>query len=189
MALTIATGFVVDDVVVVLENVARHMEAGMSRAQAALLGTREVAFTVVSITVSLIAVFLPILLMGGLIGRFFREFSVTLSIAILISLVLALTTTPMLCSRFLRVKTQHQPNRFSGLFERVMQGMSGIYARTLRWALSNSLLVLIIVLITVGLNFYLIAIIPKGFFPQERSEEHTSELQSRQYLVCRLLLE
>ena len=167
MALTIATGFVVDDVVVVLENVARHMEAGMSRAQAALLGTREVAFTVVSITVSLIAVFLPILLMGGLIGRFFREFSVTLSIAILISLVLALTTTPMLCSRFLRVKTQHQPNRFSGLFERVMQGMSGIYARTLRWALSNSLLVLIIVLITVGLNFYLIAIIPKGFFPQE----------------------
>ena len=167
MALTISTGFVVDDAVVVLENIARHMEAGMSRARAALLGTQEVGFTVVSITVSLIGVFLPILLMGGLIGRFFREFSITLSIAILISMVLALTTTPMLCSRFLRIQSHRPTNPIFVLFERIMDGMAGVYRRTLKWALGNSLLVLLIVFVMVGLNFYLIAVMPKGFFPQQ----------------------
>jgi multidrug efflux pump len=167
MALTIATGFVVDDAVVVVENIARHMEAGMSRTRAALLGTQEVAFTVVSITLSLIGVFLPILLMGGLVGRFFREFSITLSVAILISLVLALTTTPVMCSKLLRVKPNHQPGRLSRLSERVMQAMLQVYGRTLRWALRNSLLVLLVLFVTVGLNFYLIITMPKGFFPQQ----------------------
>jgi multidrug efflux pump len=167
MALTIATGFVVDDAVVVVENIARHMEAGMSRTRAALLGTQEVAFTVVSITLSLIGVFLPILLMGGLVGRFFREFSITLSVAILISLVLALTTTPVMCSKLLRVKPNHQPGRLSHLSERVMQAMLQVYGRTLRWALRNSLLVLLVLFVTVGLNFYLIITMPKGFFPQQ----------------------
>jgi multidrug efflux pump len=167
MALTIATGFVVDDAVVVLENIARHMESGMSRTKAALVGAQEVAFTVVSITVSLIGVFLPILLMGGLIGRFFREFSITLSIAILISMVLALTTTPMMCSKFLRVTQHNESNPFFILFERMMNGMLGVYQRTLRWALHNSLLVLVVVLVMVALNFYLIAVMPKGFFPQQ----------------------
>jgi len=167
MALTIATGFVVDDAVVVLENIARHMEAGMSRTKAALVGAQEVAFTVVSITVSLIGVFLPILLMGGLIGRFFREFSITLSIAILISMVLALTTTPMLCSKFLRVKHHNESNPFFIFFERIMDGMLRVYQRTLRWALRNSLFVLVLVLVMVALNFYLIAVMPKGFFPQQ----------------------
>jgi multidrug efflux pump len=167
MALTIATGFVVDDVVVVLENIARQMEAGMSAARAAIEGTREVFFTVVSITASLIGVFLPILLMGGLVGRFFREFSLTLSIAISISLVLALTTTPMLCSRFLRVKPPKPPTGIVSPLERIMSGMSTLYRHTLRWALSHSLLVLVTGLLIVGLNFYLIAIVPKGFFPEE----------------------
>ena len=192
MALTIATGFVVDDAVVVLENVARHMEAGMSPGRAALVGTQEVAFTVLSITLSLIGVFLPILLMGGLVGRFFREFSITLSVAILISLVLALTTTPVMCSQLLRVKRlgetrRRHPMNFGHpranardgvglrslaghlfrLSEVMINGMSQVYERTLRWALRNSLLVLLAFFVTVGLNFYLIVVMPKGFFPQQ----------------------
>jgi multidrug efflux pump len=167
MALTIATGFAVDDVVVVLENIARHMEAGMSRTQAAIQGTREVAFTVLSITASLIGVFFPILLMGGIVGRFFREFSMTLAIAISISLVLALTTTPMLCSRFLRAKPPKPQSGFLGLLERIISPMSTLYRLTLRWALAHSLFVLLVGLMISGLNFYLIAIVPKGFFPEE----------------------
>jgi multidrug efflux pump len=181
MALTIATGFVVDDAVVVLENVARHMEAGMSPGRAALVGTQEVAFTVISITLSLIGVFLPILLMGELVGRFFREFSITFSVAILISLVLALTTTPVMCAKLLRVKRpgvtrRRQPKgvglRFLSdqlfrLSEMIIGRMSRIYEHTLRWALRNSLLVLLGLFVTVGLNFYLIVVMPKGFFPQQ----------------------
>ena len=122
MALTIATGFVVDDAIVVLENIARHIEAGMPRMQAALLGAREVGFTVLSMSVSLIAVFMPILLMGGIVGRLFREFAVTLSIAILISLVVSLTTTPMMCSRLLRVRRgDRKPGALFRASERVLR--------------------------------------------------------------------
>jgi multidrug efflux pump len=131
MALTIATGFVVDDAIVVLENISRHLEEGMPRMQAAFRGAREVGFTVLSISLSLIAVFIPILLMGGILGRLFREFTVTLSIAILVSLVISLTTTPMMCALFLRTRAAQQAERRPGIFERLRHG----YGRTLTWAL------------------------------------------------------
>src|SRR5262249_28582147 len=126
MALTIATGFVVDDAIVVLENVSRHIEKGMSAFEAALLGAREVAFTVVSMSISLVAVFIPILFMGGIIGRLFREFAVTLSVAIIISLLVSLSTTPMMCSRLLKRETEKEPSRLArwseGAFNRVLAG-------------------------------------------------------------------
>ena len=168
MALTISTGFVVDDAIVVLENIARHMEDGMGRLQAALLGAREVGFTVLSISTSLIAVFLPILLMGGIVGRLFREFALTLSLAIVVSLVISLTTTPMMCALFLRVR---KPDRPRGWFfrrtEAAFAGMQRFYERTLAWSLDRSLLVMVILAATVALNVYLFVIIPKGFFPQQ----------------------
>jgi multidrug efflux pump len=168
MALTIATGFVVDDAIVVLENIARHMEDGMPRMKAALLGAREVGFTVLSISISLIAVFLPILLMAGIVGRLFREFAVTLSMAIVVSLLVSLTTTPMLCSRFLRLRPKDQPpGRLYRFSERVFDGLQGGYQRSLKTALRHSRLVALILLATIGLNVYLFIIIPKGFFPQE----------------------
>ncbi len=132
MALTIATGFVVDDAIVVLENISRHLEAGVPRLQAALLGAREVGFTVLSISLSLIAVFLPILLMGGILGRLFREFTMTLSLAIMISLVISLTTTPMMCALFLRAPPPRETPRRRGLFDRVLAG----YEHSLTWALA-----------------------------------------------------
>jgi multidrug efflux pump len=169
MALTIATGFVVDDAVVVLENIARHMESGLSRLQAALVGTKEVAFTVFSISLSLIGVFLPILLMGGIIGRLFREFTMTLSVAVMISLVLSLTATPMMCSILLRKEKQIRTNWFSRIAERCFQRMLGFYEVTLRWSLRHSLLILLILLTSTALNFYLFKVVPKGFFPQQDS--------------------
>jgi multidrug efflux pump len=138
MALTVATGFVVDDAIVVLENIQRHIEDGQSRLEAALLGARQVGFTVISISLSLIAVFIPILLMGGIVGRLFREFAVTLSLAILISMVISLTTTPMMCALFLRPKSDRQPiddrPRRRSLFDRAL----GLYERTLGWALRHA---------------------------------------------------
>jgi multidrug efflux pump len=169
MALTIATGFVVDDAVVVLENIARHMEMGRSRLQAALEGTKEVAFTVFSISLSLIGVFLPILLMGGIIGRLFREFTITLSVAVVISLVLSLTTTPMMCSRLLRREKRLRTNWFSRITEGCFQRMLGFYDATLRWSLRHSLLILLVLLGSTALNFYLFNVVPKGFFPQQDS--------------------
>ena len=162
MALTISTGFVVDDAIVVLENIARHIEAGMPRRQAALLGAKEVGFTVLTISLSLIAVFIPILLMGGIVGRLFREFAVTLSMAILVSLVISLTTTPMMCALLLRrrggsIEAMTKP----GVFDRVL----AFYGRTLNWALRHSALVLMILAATVAVNVALLVIIPKGFFP------------------------
>jgi multidrug efflux pump len=160
MALTIATGFVVDDAVVVLENVSRHIEEGMAPMPAALLGAREVGFTVLSMSLSLIAVFIPILLMGGIVGRLFREFSVTLAVAILVSLVVSLTTTPMMCARLLRPR----PRKDRGwLFERVHAG----YRASLGWSLRHPLLVVLLLAATVALNVYLYIIVPKGFFPQQ----------------------
>ena len=161
MALTIATGFVVDDAIVVLENIARHMEDGVPRVEAALRGAREVGFTVISITLSLIAVFLPILLMAGIVGRLFREFAMTLSVAIIISMVISLTTTPMLCAIFLR--NDHKPKKLTrrSLFQR----MQDFYARTLARVLDHTVLVLFSLAATIALNVWLIDIIPKGFFP------------------------
>lgn len=188
MALTIATGFVVDDAIVVLENITRHREAGMPLRQAVLQGTKEVSFTVISISLSLIAVFLPILLMGGIIGRLFREFAVVLSIAILISMVISLTVTPMMTDILLR---EHQAkispattpsrSRWKKLLHAVGQGMHWLqeaftkifdrvytgYANTIGWALDHRKLMLTGLLLTIILNFQLYKIVPKGFFPQQ----------------------
>lgn len=171
MALTIATGFVVDDAIVVLENISRHVEQGMPARQAALLGAREVGFTVVSISISLVAVFIPLLFMGGIIGRLFREFAVTLSVAVLISLVISLTTTPMLVSLLMRER--EVPNRFSRFAARAFDRLQQRYARGLDWALSNRPTVLVILLGVVVLNLFLIVVVPKGFFP----EQDTGSLQ------------
>jgi multidrug efflux pump len=167
MALTIATGFVVDDAVVVLENVSRHIEDGMSPVDAALQGAREVGFTVLSMSISLIAVFVPILLMGGIIGRLFREFAVTLSSAILVSLVISLTTTPMMCARVLRPESEEKPGRFSRFIERQFDRLLAFYERTLHWALAHRRLMLFTLLATLALNIYLYVIVPKGFMPQQ----------------------
>jgi multidrug efflux pump len=168
MALTVATGFVVDDAIVVLENTTRHIEAGMHRREAALLGAREVGFTVVSISLSLVAVFLPILLMGGIVGRLFREFALTLSMAIMVSLVISLTTTPMLCAIFLRPEASgHRPGRVARAFEAGFDLMLGFYRRTLRVALRHPGLVMFGLAATMALNVILFIEIPKGFFPQQ----------------------
>ncbi len=187
MALTIATGFVVDDAIVVLENISRHLEDGMPPVQAALRGAGEVGFTVVSITASLIAVFLPILLMGGLIGRLFREFAMTLSLAIVVSLVLSLTTTPMMCALFLRPNHEQAvtfpPPRT--LFQRVQDA----YAHSLAMALDHSFLVLLLLIATIGLNIWLIDIIPKGFFPQQDTGRLIGTLQADQSISFQLMSE
>ncbi len=165
MALTIATGFVVDDAIVVLENISRHIEAGQSRFEAALRGAREVGFTVLSISISLIAVFVPILLMGGLVGRLFREFAVTLSLSIIVSLVVSLTTTPMLCAQFLR--GHHSPGRAGRWAEAAFDAALRAYRRTLAIALRHPALVLMSLFLTIAFNFYLFTVVPKGFFPQQ----------------------
>ena len=176
MALTIATGFVVDDAIVVLENISRHIDAGMPHVQAAYRGSREVSFTVLSISLSLIAVFIPILLMGGILGRLFREFTVTLSIAILVSLVISLTTTPMMCALLLQTRPAQQAQRRGGLFERVRQG----YGRTLSWALRHSSLLLLIFVGTICLNVALFVVVPKGLFPQQDTGRLFGWLQADQ---------
>ncbi len=175
LALTIATGFVVDDAVVVLENITRHLEIGKDAITAALDGTREVGFTVLSMSLSLIAVFIPILMMGGIVGRLFKEFSVTLAIAILVSLVVSLTVTPMMCSRILK-KSSIKKN--SGLLER--WGIHNFYSKTLAWSLNNSGLMLALTFLTIGLNILLFFIVPKGFFPQQDTGRITGSIQTEQ---------
>lgn len=167
MALTIATGFVVDDAIVVMENTARHIEEGMTAMQAALQGAQEVGFTVVSMSLSLIAVFIPFQLIGGLIGRLFREFTVTLSVSILISLALSLTTTPMMCSRLLRHEGHRRYTRIGLVFERLFHGARAHYSRTLGWALDHPRMMMLLLLATVCFNVYLYVVVPKGFFPQQ----------------------
>ena len=167
MALTIATGFVVDDAIVVLENVSRHIEEGMAPMKASLQGAREVGFTVLSMSLSLIAVFIPILLMGGIVGRYFREFAVTLSVAILISLVLSLTVTPMMCSRLLRPEKERRHGRLHGWSERAFNAMHRGYERSLIWALDHGPIMIALLVAVVCLNVYLYVIIPKGFFPTQ----------------------
>jgi multidrug efflux pump len=182
MALTIATGFVVDDAIVVLENVSRHVENGVPRREAALRGAKEVGFTVVSISISLIAVFIPILLMGGIVGRLFREFAATLSLAILISMVISLTTTPMMCALLLRPPRHDRPARRSFL-DRAL----GSYQRSLAWSLRHGRLVMLALAITIALNVLLFTIIPKGFFPQEDTGIITGGIVADQSISFQLM--
>jgi len=186
MALTVATGFVVDDAIVVLENISRHIEAGMSRVDAAIRGAQEVGFTVVSMSISLIAVFIPILLMGGIVGRLFREFAVTISVAILISLALSLSTTPMMCAVLLR-RDRGQHGWLYLTSERFYEAMRNGYRRTLAFALRNRRLVMLILLATIGLNFYLYDIIPKGFFPQQDTGRLMGSIQADQSISFQLM--
>ncbi len=169
MALIVATGFVVDDAIVVLENIMRHIERGATPLRAAIRGAREVGFTVLAMSLSLVAVFIPMLLMGGLVGRLFREFAVTLSVAILVSLLISLTLTPMMCARLLR-QGDPGPDR-RGALKRGLQAMGDFfwrgYRRSLDWALRHGRLMMVLLLATIGLNFYLYAAVPKGFFPQQ----------------------
>jgi len=187
MALTISTGFVVDDAIVVLENVTRHVEAGMPRLQAAMLGAREVGFTVLSMSLSLIAVFVPILLMGGIVGRLFREFAMTLSVAILISLVVSLTTTPMMCACLLRHRPQDRQSRFYRAGERVFDAMLGFYENSLRQALRHPFLVAMTLLATIAFNVYLFVIIPKGFFPQQDTGRMVGGIRADQSISFQLM--
>jgi len=181
MALTIATGFVVDDAIVVLENISRHIENGVPRLQAALLGAREVGFTVLSISLSLVAVFLPILLMGGIVGRLFREFALTLSLAIAVSLVVSLTLTPMMCSRLLtEAKDEKEEGRFAQWLERGFARLQGGYERTLGWALAHPFPVLLTLLATIALNIGLYIVVPKGFFPQQDTGRLVGGIQADQ---------
>ena len=167
MALTISTGFVVDDAIVVIENITRHLEAGMQPMAAALLGAREIGFTVLSMSTSLIAVFIPILAMGGIVGRLFREFAVTLSTAVALSLVISLTTTPMMCAKFLRSEHGQKHGRFYNAGERAFNWLLNSYRHSLDLVLDHQPLVLFITIMTVALSVYLYWIIPKGFFPQQ----------------------
>ncbi len=180
MALTVATGFVVDDAVVMLENISRHIENGMQPFKAALLGAREVGFTVLSMSLSLIAVFIPILLMGGVIGRIFREFAVTLSVAVIVSLVVSLTTTPMMCARLLKTGDDLKRGRFYSRGERLFTGLLNRYERSLGWALAHGPFMMLLLLATVCLNVYLYVVIPKGFFPQQDTGRLTGSIQADQ---------
>jgi len=167
MALTISTGFVVDDAIVVMENISRHLEAGMKPIQAALKGAQEIGFTVFSISVSLIAVFIPILLMGGIVGRLFREFAVTLSTAIAVSMVISLTTTPAMCAHLLKEHSKEKHGKLYQSSERFFESVLNFYRHSLTWVLDNPGLTLVVLLITIGMNVFLIYKIPKGFFPQQ----------------------
>lgn len=189
MALTIATGFVVDDAVVVLENISRHIEAGMKPMAAALQGAREVGFTVLSMSLSLIAVFIPILLMGGIVGRLFREFAVTLSAAILISLVVSLTTTPMMCARLLRSNAEEKSGRFQRASEGFFNALLNGYRHSLDWALAHRPLMLLVLLATIAFNVYLYTIVPKGFFPQQDTGRIMGNIQADQSISFQAMRE
>jgi multidrug efflux pump len=167
MALTISTGFVVDDAIVVMENITRHLEDGMAPFAAALRGAREIGFTVMSISISLIAVFIPLLLMGGIVGRLFREFAVTLSTAILVSMVISLTTTPMMCAYLLKNEHERKHGRIYMASERFFDWILSLYRRSLHWVLENPGLTLTVLFLTIALNIALVIKIPKGFFPQQ----------------------
>jgi len=179
MALTISTGFVVDDAIVVMENISRHLEAGMEPFAAALQGAKEIGFTVFSISMSLIAVFIPILMMGGIVGRLFREFAVVLSTAIIVSMVVSLTTTPTMCAHLLK-ETKEEHGRMYQWSEKFFAWMLDTYRHSLLWVLDNSGLMLVVLLLTVALNVVLIIRIPKGFFPQQDTGAIVGGLQGPQ---------
>ena len=180
MALTIATGFVVDDAIVVLEAISRRVESGQKPLQAALQGAKEVGFTVLSISISLIAVFIPILLMGGIVGRLFREFAITLSIAITVSLLISLTATPMLCSRLLRQHTKESIKGFAKFTDTAFQALLNLYQRSLGVAMRHRRITMLIFLATICFNVYLYMIIPKGFFPQQDTGRLIGNIQADQ---------
>ncbi len=181
MALTISTGFVVDDAIVVLENVMRHIERGRSAGEAALRGAREIAFTVLSMSVSLVAVFIPILLMGGIVGRLFREFAVVLSVAVMVSLVVSLTTTPMMCAQLLRRRDETAPlGPVARVSERAFDWLHRQYERSLAFTLRHSFATLLVAFATVALNVHLYGIVPKGFFPQQDTGRLIGNVQADQ---------
>ena len=180
MALTIATGFVVDDAIVVLENSSRHIENGLSPLEAARRGVSEVGFTVLAMSLSLIAVFTPILLMGGIVGRLFREFAVTLSAAVLVSLLVSLTVTPMLCARWLSNESEATPNRLILWWDRRLDSLQNGYQHSLSWALQHRRLMMLLLAACVGLNIYLYIIVPKGFFPTQDTGRISGSLQTDQ---------
>jgi multidrug efflux pump len=191
MALTVATGFVVDDAIVVLENTSRHIEAGMTRMRAALLGAREVGFTVVSISLSLVAVFIPLLFMGGQAGRLFREFAITLSVAVLISLILSLTTTPMMCAWLLKpggvADAQRRPGWIARQAERGYAWILARYAESLDWSLANKGLVMLLLLAVIGLNAYLFTVVPKSLFPQQDTGQLAGGLSADQSISSKAM--
>ena len=180
MALTVATGFVVDDAIVVLENISRYREQGIPPFQAALRGAKEITFTVLSMSFSLVAVFLPILLMGGMVGRLFREFAVTLSVAIIVSLLVSLTTIPMMCARLLKPEQGTPHGRWYRVSERCFEGLRAGYAKSLGWVLRHPRSMLAVTLATMGLSLYLYVIIPKGFFPQQDTGRLSGTIQASQ---------
>jgi multidrug efflux pump len=180
MALAIASGFVVDDAIVVMENISRHLEDGMAPIPAALKGASEIGFTVFSISISLIAVFIPLLLMGGIIGRLFREFAITLSAAILVSMVISLTTTPMMCAIVLKSEKDIQHGRLYNWSERMFEKLLNGYKKTLSWTLDHPALILLVFLGTLALNVYLFTLVPLGFFPQQDTGVMTGGMQGPQ---------
>src|SRR5262249_36019147 len=180
MALTISTGFVVDDAIVMIENIARRIHGGEGVFEATLKGSRQIGFTIVSITVSLLAVFIPILLMGGVIGRLFREFAVTLSIAVALSALVSLSVTPAMCAKFLREETSQKHGRLYHLSERLFSGMLSAYEHGLRWVLRHQPLVLAVTIATIALTIVLYARVPRGFFPQQDTGSLTGFSQANQ---------
>ncbi|HET6323821.1 MAG TPA: efflux RND transporter permease subunit [Planctomycetaceae bacterium] len=180
MALTISTGFVVDDAIVVLENINRYLEAGMQPMQAALKGAAEIGFTVLSISVSLVAVFIPILMMGGIIGRLFREFAVTISVAIAVSMVISLTTTPMMCAWLLKAKTDHKHGKLYQLSESAFDWVLGRYEASLQWVLRHQFTMIIATLATIAFTGLLFVIVPKGFFPQQDTSRLNGQIKADQ---------
>jgi multidrug efflux pump len=187
MALTIATGFVVDDAIVVLENISRHIEEGVSPMKAAFQGAKEVGFTVISMSISLVAVFIPILLMGGIIGRLFREFAITLSATILVSLVVSLTVTPMMCARLLQRESDKKHNTFYYTTERMFNSLLDKYKSSLTWALDHKPLMMMIMFCTIALNIYLYVIVPKGFFPSQDTGRLQGSIQGDQSISFQLM--
>jgi multidrug efflux pump len=180
MALAISTGFVVDDAIVVIENITRHLEEGLSPFDAAMLGSKEIGFTVLSMSTSLVAVFIPILLMGGIVGRLFREFAITLSAAIVVSLAVSLTTTPMLAGKFLKSYSQAKRGWFYRMGEKHLAWLTAEYERGLRWVIKHQVTILIVFLLTFALNIYLYVIVPKGFFPLQDTGRLSGSLQTQQ---------
>lgn len=180
MALTIATGFVVDDAIVVLENIIRYREMGLTRLQAAISGSKEIAFTVFSISISLVAVFIPILLMEGMVGRLFKEFAVTLSVAVLISLIISLTTTPMMCAAILKEESSAKHGRIYRINEWIFLQMQSYYERSLKWALKHTSTMLGLMLAGIAASIFLFVMIPKGFFPEQDTGRIVGNIQTAQ---------